>query len=206
MARPPFLDFFYGLGSRYCYLASGQIPRLEADTGCRVRWRPFYSADLFSARGADPFRGRPVSGQYDPDWRRFDAECWADYYRVPFREPTDVRFKPRRLALAATAAARLGALEGFSRRSFQAIFVDGTSPLGDAALGRLAQEAGLDLAEFRGALDDPATAAAHQATVAAALAAGVFGVPSFVLDGRVYFGNDRLPIVRHVLTKARGAT
>jgi 2-hydroxychromene-2-carboxylate isomerase len=33
----------------------------------------------------------------------------------------------------------------------------------------------------------------------------VFGVPSFVLHGRVYFGNDRLPIVRHVLTRPAGA-
>jgi len=35
------------------------------------------------------------------------------------------------------------------------------------------------------------------------LAAGVFGVPSFVVGDRVYFGNDRLPILRHVLLKDR---
>ena len=120
------VDFYYGLGSRYSYLASTQIARLEAETGCRVRWRPLYSGDLFAARGADPFQGRPVSGQYDWAWRRFDAECWADYYGVPFREPADVRLEPRRLALAATAAGRLGALERFSRRLFEAVFADGS--------------------------------------------------------------------------------
>ncbi len=204
-AAAPAVDFYYGLGSRYSYLASTQIACLEADTGCRVRWRPLYSVELFAARGADPFQGQPVSGQYDRAWRRFDAECWADYYAVPFREPEDVRFEPRRLALAATAAARLGAVEGFSRRLLQAVFVDGTSPLDDAACLRVASEVGLDPASFGAALDEPATAAAHAATIAEALAAGVFGVPSFVLDGRVYFGNDRLPIVRHVLTRPAGA-
>jgi 2-hydroxychromene-2-carboxylate isomerase len=199
------VDFYYGLGSRYSYLASTQILQLEAETGCRVRWRPLYSGDLFKARGTDPFQDRPVSGQYEWAYRRFDAACWADYYGVPFREPEDVGFEPRRLALAATAAARLGAVEPFSRRLFRAIFADGTSPLDEAACRRIASEIGLDPARFAAALDETATAAAHEATVEEALAAGVFGVPSFVLEGRVYFGNDRLPIVRHVLTARAGA-
>jgi 2-hydroxychromene-2-carboxylate isomerase len=200
-AAAPEVDFYYGLGSRYSYLAATQIAGLETEAGCRVRWRPLYSVDLFRARGADPFRGRPVSGQYERAWRRFDAECWADYYGVPFREPEDVRFDPGRLALAAAAAGRLGAVERFSRRLFRAIFVDGTSPLDDAALRGFAHEVGLDPAGFAAALGQPATAAALAATVAAALRAGVFGVPSLVLEGRVYFGNDRLPIVRHAIAK-----
>jgi 2-hydroxychromene-2-carboxylate isomerase len=122
------VDFFYGLGSRYSYLASTQIAQLEIDTGCRVRWRPLYSADLFAARDLDPFKGQPVSGQYEWAYRRRDAERWAAYYRVRYREPEDVRFDPRRLALACTAAASLDAVEPFSRRLFQALFVDGTSP------------------------------------------------------------------------------
>jgi 2-hydroxychromene-2-carboxylate isomerase len=33
---PPQVDFFYGLGSRYSYLAATQIARLETETGCRA--------------------------------------------------------------------------------------------------------------------------------------------------------------------------
>jgi len=85
LALPPEVRFYYGQGSRYSYLASTQIERLQADTGCRVHWRPLYSGDLFRARGADPFAGPPVSGQYEWAYRRFDAACWADYYGVPYR-------------------------------------------------------------------------------------------------------------------------
>jgi len=200
------VDFFYGLGSRYSYLASTQIAQLEADTGCRVRWRPLYSADLFSLRGVHPFRGEPISGQYAWPYRRFDAACWADYYGVPFREPADVEADWRLLALAATAADRMGAVERFSRRVFDAVFVRGTSPLDAAACLHLAGETGLDQETFRTALEAPGTAAALAATVADAHALGVFGVPSFVLDGQVYWGNDRLPIVRHMLLKPRTGT
>jgi len=199
MAPPVEVAFFYGLGSRYSYLASTRIERLEVGTGCQVRWRPLSSGDLFAARGADPFQGRPVSGQYDGAWRKLEAERWAELYGVPFREPGDVTFDPRRLALAATAAARLGAVESFSRRAFRALFVEGRSSLDDGACAALAVEAGLEAGAFCRTMDEPATARQLAATVQDALTHGVFGVPSFVIEGRVYFGNDHLPLVRHAL-------
>ena len=110
------------------------------------------------------------------------ARCGAlgAYYGVPYREPDGVQFDPRRLALAC-AAARLGAVEAFSRSLFQALFVDGTSPLDDALCVTLAHQAGVDPGEFRRAIDQPETAADLAATVETASALGVFGVPSFVL-------------------------
>ena len=202
MPEPRTVDFFYGLGSRYSYLASTQIAQLEADTGCKVRWRPLYSGDLFAARGRDPFAGAPISDQYDWAYRKRDAERWADYYGVPFREPGDIQADWRLLALAATAADRMGAVEPFSRALLDAVFVRGTWPLNASACLPLAGELGLDQTAFGAGLEAPETAAALAATLAEAQAIGVFGVPSFVLDGQIYWGNDRLPIVRHVLLKA----
>jgi 2-hydroxychromene-2-carboxylate isomerase len=198
----PAVEFFYGLGSRYSYLASTQLDRLVAETGCRVRWRPLFSGDLFGARGRDPFAGEPASGQYDWAYRRRDAERWAAYYDVPYREPEDVAFDPRRLALACTAAARLGAVEPFSRCLFRALFVEGTSPLDDDFCAALAERVGLDQVAFRSTLKHPETAAQLAATVEEALARGVFGVPSFVLGDEIYFGNDRLVLLRHTLLRA----
>ena len=108
------------------------VPRLDPDPAPRGGRPAAGSAGGRStvstcSRRVTPTRSgaEPVSGQYERAYRRFDAECWADYYGVPFREPKDLWFAPERLGLAATAAARLGAVEGFSRRLFQAIFVDG---------------------------------------------------------------------------------
>jgi 2-hydroxychromene-2-carboxylate isomerase len=202
MPRPA-VDFFYGLGSRYSYLASTRLADLAAETGCRFVWRPLYSGDLFAARGRDPFAGTPASGQYDWAYRRRDAERWAAYYGVPYREPDDVRFDPRRLALACTAAARLNAVEPFSRSLFQALFVDGVSPLDDEICAALARRVGLDGAAFRRMLADRQTAGQLQETVEDAVALGVFGVPSFALGEEVHFGNDRLVLLRQALLNAR---
>lgn len=59
------VDFYYSIGSRYSYLASTQIAALEKETGCRVAWYPVNSLRLIDQRGVSPFKGEPVSGQYE---------------------------------------------------------------------------------------------------------------------------------------------
>jgi len=118
--------FYYSVGSRYSYLASTQVGKLERETGCEVLWRPLYSVDLYELRGVSPFEGEPVSGQYDWDYRRYDAECWAEYYGVPYKEPKGVvEFDPRLLARACAAADALGAVRPYSESMFEAIFAEG---------------------------------------------------------------------------------
>lgn len=202
MAKPV-VDFYYGLGSRYSYLASTRIDALEAETGCAVRWHPLSSGDLLAARGASPFRGEPVSGQYEWTYRRRDAEAWAAYYGVPYREPEKARVDPRHLAEACIAAGRMNHLIPYSRRLFAAIFVEGRAVDG-AALEEIAAEIGLALPEFHALRADPATVAAHLDTVREAHRRGAFGVPTFFVDGEMFWGNDRLVLLRHYLmTRAR---
>jgi 2-hydroxychromene-2-carboxylate isomerase len=98
------VDFFYGIGSRYSYLAAMRIGWLEAETGATVRWRPLYSGRLMDLRGQNPFAGAPPSGQYDPAYRTRDVERWARFYGIPFRDPDWQALDWPRLALAAVAA------------------------------------------------------------------------------------------------------
>src|ERR1700741_2303304 len=85
MART--IEFFYGIGSRYSYLAASQMERLEGGAGGPVPWRPLYSGVLMERRGMDPFKGAPTSGQYEPAYRTRDVARWAIYYGVPFHDP-----------------------------------------------------------------------------------------------------------------------
>jgi hypothetical protein len=104
------IDFYLGLGSRYSYLAASQVDRIEKIHGCRFVWKPIASGALMDRRGGNPFRGDPLSGQYDWGYREYDAKCWADHYGIPFREPVAFRTDPAMLALACLAADGQGAL------------------------------------------------------------------------------------------------
>jgi len=59
------IDFFWGLGSRYSYLATSQVDRIAAEHNCRFVWKPIASGLLMDRRGGNPFRAARMSGQYE---------------------------------------------------------------------------------------------------------------------------------------------
>ena len=194
------VDFYYGLSSRYSYLAACRIAAIEERTGARFRWCPLQSS-LLIAQGGNPFAGPPLSGQYDWGWRRRDAEAWAAWIGVPFRDPVGRLTCDEQLpALAALAAGRQGAVTAMSQRLFRLIFVDDRSSLAHDDILAEAAACGLDRAHFEADLDGADLAEEHRRVVEEAARRGAFGVPSFVLeDGRMFWGNDRLVLLEAAL-------
>lgn len=194
----PEVDFYYGLASRYSYLASTQLAAIEDQTGCRFVWHPIKSVDFICMYGRDPFDGSEPSGQYAWDYRRYDAECWASFYGVAYSEPENFKTDPIHLVLAAIAAKRLGAVEAFSRRLFQAVFVDGVA-VEEPDLMRFAADIGLNSEAFAAFIADPQTEALHRKSLDEANAQGAFGVPTFFVGERMFWGNDRLLLLKNYL-------
>jgi 2-hydroxychromene-2-carboxylate isomerase len=197
------IDFYFTVGSRYSYLAASQADRLEQETGWAVRWRPLYNQDLMNARARNPFSGPPPSAQYDPAFRIADCRRWAALYGIPYREPDWRRTDFRRLTLALVAADGMGGGAELARGMFRAVYGEGATLAGEDDLAALAREADLPAEALLAATADPATEAAHRRILAEAAAAGAFGVPTFVADGEAFWGNDRLPLLRHFCFRAR---
>ena len=192
------VDFYLGLGSRYSYLAASQVERIEKTHSCRFVWKPIASGALMDRRGGNPFRGEPLSGQYDWGYREYDAKCWADYYGIPFREPVAFRVDPDRLALACLAADGQGALVPCCHLLQRLIFVDGVA-FDDEAISGLPKHLGLDEQAFRRDLAASQTRTRHEGLLEEARARGAFGVPTFFLGDRMFWGNDRLVLLEAAL-------
>jgi len=192
------VDFYLGLGSRYSYLAASQVERIEKTHGCRFVWKPIASGALMDRRGGNPFRGAPLSGQYDWGYREYDAKCWASYYGIPYREPVAFRVDPDRLALACLAADGQGALIACCRLLHQMIFVDGIV-IDDSVISGLPERLGLDAQAFQRALKSSETRARHDGLLDEARARGAFGVPTFFVGERMFWGNDRLVLLEAAL-------
>ena len=201
------IDFYYSISSRYSYLASTQIDALESETGCTVSWFPVDGRELRALAASEPFKELP-SGQYRSPYREQDIQGWADYYGVPYREPPDANSKiwwadydARPLARAAAAAKRLGKGAVYSRLLYDTFFASDTWPVDDAVLQRTAIEAGLASEEFSRAFREPETEAYLAEVAAQARQHGTFGVPTFVYCGRMFFGNDRIVLLKHHIAK-----
>ena len=192
------IDFYLGLGSRYSYLAASQVERIEKAYDCRFIWKPIASGALMDRRGGNPFRGVPLSGQYDWGYREYDAKCWAAYYGIPFREPVAFRVDPDRLALACLAADGQDALVACCRLLHQMIFVDGVA-IDDSVISAVPDRPGLDAQVFQRDLKSAETQARHDALLDEARVRGAFGVPTFFADERMFWGNDRLVLLEATL-------
>lgn len=193
------VDFFFSPGSRYSYLASTRVPAIASASGARFAWRPVRGTDIRALRGRDPFDGQMVSGQYDWAYRRRDAEAWADYYGVAYREPPSHEFDFELLARAAAAGALLDAAAPVGGALCALVYASRTWPIDAAACADAAAAAGVDRTAFErllgaGEVRDLLTANAREAH-----ARGAFGVPTCFVGERMFWGNDRLVLLEHAL-------
>ncbi|MDJ0697638.1 2-hydroxychromene-2-carboxylate isomerase [Mastigocoleus sp. MO_188.B34] len=196
------IDFYYSIGSRYSYLASSQIKSLEQDFDCQVVWHPVNSVKLIKQNGNNPFEGEPASGQYEWNYRKTDAKRWAELYGIPYIEPRGrVKFDSDLLARACTAAQYLGKVEEYSRLLFKAMFEDSLSQIDERECVIRAETCGISASDFQSLLTGNKIKNQLNTTINRALESGVFGVPTFIVSGELFWGNDRIILLRHFLEK-----
>ena len=193
--------FYYSPGSRYSYLALSQVPDLEVTLGVMFDWVPVVGARIRAIRGVDPFAGPPQSGQYDWAYRRRDAEAWADLYGIEFIEPASHVIDSHMLGRGAVVASHMGCVRDYSWALAVQVYGSGTWPIDEAVVIGVAEQLGMNTAEFTELLRDPASVAEIEANCQKAVAEGVFGTPTLLIDDELFWGNDRLPLVRHHLLK-----
>lgn len=211
MPAPIPVDFYFSVSSPYAYLASTQMLPLQIETGCRVDWHPVWGRGLITAAGYDFDAVQPRLGGLQPAYRTQDCERWARLYKVPFKDAGTRIEDARLLALACTAARRFDAGQVFARALMKAIWVEGVAVADRELCLRVANDtAGIEPHLFAPSLDDPETAAILDRTIAAAVADGCFGVPSFVAKGaggsrQVVFGNDRIVLLKQAIAELKAS-
>jgi 2-hydroxychromene-2-carboxylate isomerase len=201
---PKHVDFYFAFNSRYAYLASTQIAALEKECDAEVKWHPLDFDLLMVARKWDPFSGAPTSGQYDVAYRRKDVSRWAEYYGIPLRIVEWERYDWLRFNLAATEAAKEPeGCEKFAHAVYALVMGEREAPDTEAVISLAARDAGFDPRRLIEASKSSDIKAMLHHAITDAVALGVFGVPSFVVDGEVYWGNDRIALLRWALTGQR---
>jgi len=186
------LEFWFDFGSTYSYVSAARIEGEAEAAGVPVSWEPFLLGPIFKEQGWDdsPFNVYPAKGRYM--WR--DLERLCDGYGIPFARPT--RF-PRSGLLAARVACLAGAasepwLPDFCLAVFRANFAEDRE-IGDPEEVRAILNSldlpGRELVERAGT---PENKRLLRDRTSRAGELGIFGAPSFVIGGELFWGNDRL--------------
>jgi 2-hydroxychromene-2-carboxylate isomerase len=186
---PP-LDFWFEFASTYSYPAAMRVEAAARAAGVPLAWKPFLLGPIFVAQGwkDSPFNVYPVKGRYM--WRDLERTCAK--YDLPLRRPS--RF-PRN-GLHAARVALLGAGEpwgpDFVRAVYHANFADDRDVADPAVLGEILATLGLDGRAILAAAQAPGHKERLRRQTEQAIALGIFGAPSFVSRGELFWGNDRL--------------
>jgi 2-hydroxychromene-2-carboxylate isomerase len=194
------IDYYYDFSSPYAYLACEAVEELAAKHGTTVRWRPFLLGGLFRLVELDVSEGPPIA-KASANKRRIyllDMARYADLRGLPLQWPSEFpknTVRPLRVMLQVDDAEH----RGLAQAIFKAYWGEDRDIADPAVLSELIVAADLDPAPLLAGCQDPAVKGRLIANTQALFDLGGCGAPSFVVDGHLFWGQDRLPLVEAVL-------
>jgi 2-hydroxychromene-2-carboxylate isomerase len=187
--RDTTVDFWFTIGSTYTYLTVMRIEEIEAEAGVNFLWRPYSCRVIMTEQNNIPFTGKPVKKAYM--WR--DIERRAALYGLPVRVPAPYGLTEydvvNRIAILARAE---GWLRPYVKELYRRWFQLGEEPSLPPSLPSTLVQIGQDPERVIAASEREATSLAYKEATDEARRLNVFGSPTFVVYGEVFWGDDRL--------------
>jgi 2-hydroxychromene-2-carboxylate isomerase len=189
------VEFFFDVGSPYSYLCATQIDAVAAKHGADVTWRPMLLGAVFKATGNE----MPARVAAKATWMLSDLAMWAKHYRVPFTFPSSFPPATLRAMRASSFAEGSDKVRPLAKALFEGYWVRGVDPSSDEGLTQACKSAGLDAAEVLAAVDTQTVKDALRKSTDEAVKRGAFGAPTVFVGERMFWGNDRLPLLDRLL-------
>ena len=201
------IEFFFDCSSPWTYLAFHNLQTMAAELNEPVRWRPVLVGGIFNSVNPSVYamRDNPVPAKMA--YLLKDIQDWAHESGLKIVMP------PRVFPVNSVKAMRgclwlepQGKLLPFASAVFEAYWAREEDISQDDVLTRLCAQVGVDGAAFLAGIALPAIKQQLKANTEEVIRRGGFGVPTIFLNDDMYFGNDRLPLVRAALSRRRDAS
>ena len=187
---PAPVEFYFDFSSPYGYLAACCIDERMTAVGREVSWRPFLLGAVYKIVGGQPLVDIPMKG----DYARHDMVRSARRNDVPLTWPRPFPFMSVAAVRAFYWLEQQSPKEAtqLAKEVFRRAFAEGQDMSGASAIIAVASDLGIDKDGLAAALQDPSVKDLARAKVDAAIGAGVFGSPYFIVDGEPFWGHDRI--------------
>jgi len=197
------LEFIFDFASPYAYLAYRALPPIVERTGARLTITPCLLGGVFKATGnqAPTVAYAGVKGKLDYEMleiRRFIVKHRLDKFRFNPNFPVNTLMLMRGLIAAREAGVEAGYLE----MGLEGLWEEGLKLDDPEVLARRIDSAGLDSASLVASAQTDRVKLKLADNTAAAVARGVFGVPTFFVGPDMFFGKDRLTQVEEAIQAA----
>ena len=188
MSRAEPIDFWFSIGSLYTYLSVMRIDRVEDASDITFRWRPFSVRAIMIEMDNRPM-SKPVKLAYmTRDLKRRAHMLMCDFSAEPPYPLKDFDLINR----VATVAAAEGWCDDFTRTAYSRWFGEGQEVSTEPYLTATLRDIGQDPVRVLSLATSDTTGRAYDAATDEARQLGVFGAPTFVTRGELFWGDDRL--------------
>jgi 2-hydroxychromene-2-carboxylate isomerase len=196
----PRLEFFFDCSSPWTYLAFHRIEALAAEADAQLVWRPILVGGVFNAVNPAVYAARANPVPPRAAYHAKDLADWARFYGLRIAWPSVFPVSSVKAMRGVLAAQERERLPAYARAVFEAYWGEDRDISRDEVLADVAARAGLDADEVARRIASPEIKARLRANTDELVARGGFGSPTrFVDGGDMYFGNDRLVLVREAL-------
>ena len=199
------IECYFDCSSPWTWLAFHKLRPLAAELGETVDWKPVLVGGIFNTVNPSVYESRERGVPAKQAYLRKDLMDWARH------EDLDIRFPPSIFPINSVKAMRAccwlkpqGLLEAFADAVFRAYWTADRDIAQDAVLADIASALGIDAEALLAAISTPEIKAQLKANTDEAISRGAFGSPTIIVGGDdLYFGNDRLPLVRAAVLRRR---
>jgi 2-hydroxychromene-2-carboxylate isomerase len=193
------LEFWFDFASTYSYLTAMRIERVCAEKGIALSWRPFLLGPLFKQQGwsTSPFNVYPVEGKYM--WKEMERHARKQGL-IHYRKPSEFPRNSLLAARVAVAAQNERWLGDFIRQVFRAEFEQDLDIGNPKVISEILTSLGEPAERWLERAQSEETKSALRARTEEAQRKEIFGAPSFIAKGELFWGNDRLEEACEFLT------
>ena len=197
------IEFFFDCSSPWTYLAFHNLQPLARELGVDVRWRPVLVGGIFNAVNPSVYEFREHGVPAKQAYLKKDLADWARSAGLRIRFPPSVF--PVNSVKAMRGCILLepeGKLVPFAEEVFRAYWSDDRDISQDEVLASLCERVGIEPQWFLAGIARPEIKAQLKSNTDEVIARGGFGSPTIFVGGDdMYFGNDRLPLVREAVKR-----
>ena len=185
------IDFWFSIGSTYTYLSVTRVDSISKSENVIFNWIPFSVRKIMMEMDNIPFT--PPSKKIKSDYMWRDIERRAQFYGLSPKLPAPYPLTQFDLA---NKIAILGMNEGWGinyvKNTYQRWFEERKEPATETNLSEIMEDMNLKKDEVLKKVNSPEIEDIYQKNTINAFQSGVFGSPTFIYEGEVFWGDDRL--------------
>ena len=185
------LDFWFSIGSTYTYLSVSRLSEIEKEHQVSFNWNPFSVRKLMMEMNNIPFTPPEKKVKSDYMWR--DIERRAKNYNLSPKIPAPYPLKNFDLAnQIAVYGIEEGWCDEYVKLTYKYWFESGIEAGSEKCLNKVSKDMGIDVNDLIEKSNTDTIIQRYNTQTDMARELGIFGSPSFIVNGEIFWGDDRL--------------